>query len=400
MIDITENPYGKYNGNEARYVLQALDSENIGNRNNPWTHRFESEFCKVMGVKYAISCNSGTSGLHSALAAAGVGPGDEVIIPALSVIMDVFAAIFVGATPLFADVKPETMNIDPEDVRRKITPRTKAIIAISLQGLPCDIDPIMDMAEKHGIIVIEDSAQTVLGLYKGRIAGTIGHMGVFSFESKKHLTTGGEGGMIVTNNDNLAQKARKFAGIGYKHLTGTAGRSSFSPSVFQDPNYERFDSIGINYRMTEVCAAIGLAQLERINFLISRRQSVANLFTEAISGFDWMIPQMVPDGYTNSYYNFAVRYYGDKAIGVSWKDFYNQYREMGGDGFYGACKVPYLEPVFRDSDINEVKFSKGLCPVAEEIQPRIMQFKTNYRNLEVAKQKTEILRKLTKKIGH
>ena len=395
-----ENPYGKYNGNEAKYVLQALDSDNIENKNNPWTHRFEETFCKVTGVKYAISCNSGTSGLHTALAVAGVRSGDEVISPALTVIMDAFATIYVGATPVFADVNPETQNIDAKDVCRKITPKTKAIMTVSLQGLPVDMDPIMDIAEKHGIMVIEDSAQTVLGMYKGRIAGTIGHIGVFSFESKKHLTTGGEGGMIVTNNADLAEKARKFSGIGYKHLTSIAGRSSFPPSVFQDPNYERFSTVGPNYRMTEVCAAIGLAQLERINFLVSRRQAIANLFTEAISGCGWMIPQMVPEGYTNSYYTFAVKYYGDKAIGVSWKDFYHKYKEMGGDGFYGACKVPYLEPVFRDLEINGVKFSKGLCPVAEEIQPIIMQFKTNYRNFEIAKKKTQILKKLISNFGN
>jgi perosamine synthetase len=394
--DLTANEYGKYNGNESLYVLQALDSDNEENKKNPWTDRFESEFCKVTGVKYAVSCNSGTSGLHSALLAVGVGPGDEVIGPGLTVIMDAFAIIYTGATPVFADVDRDTMNIDPEDVMRKITPRTRAIIAVSLQGLPCDIDPLMDIAEKHGIVVIEDSAQTVLGRDKGRIAGTIGHLGVFSFENKKHLTCGSEGGMIVTNDENLAQKARKAAGIGYKHLIATAGRTSLGIGDFQDPSYERFDSVGFNYRMTEVCAAIGLAQLERIDFLVSRRQSVAALFAESVSGCNWMTPQSTPDGYSNSYYTFAVRYYGDEVCGVPWKQFYDKYKEMGGDGFYGACKVPYLEPVFRASDI--AKLNKGSCPVAEKIQPTIMQFKTNYRNLETAKRKAEVLKKLIEKV--
>jgi perosamine synthetase len=394
VIDLTKSLYGKYNGNEMEYVLQALDSDNSMNKEYPWPQRFEEEFCSVMGVKYSIACNSGTSGLHAALVAAGVGPGDEVISPALTVIMDAYAIIHVGATPVFADVDPGTHTIDPEDVRKKITPKTKAIITVSLQGLPVDIDPIMELAEKKNIIVIEDSAQTLFGMYKGRIAGTLGHIGVFSFENKKHLTCGSEGGMIVSNDEKLAQRARKFSGIGYKHMTARAGRTSLALSEVQDPAYERFDTVGLNYRMTEVSAAVGLAQLERVHSLVSRRQAIARMFDEAVAGCDWIVKQEVPDGYIHSYYTYAVNYFGNDKIGISWKMFYNRYREMGGDGFYGACKVPYLEPVFENFEINGVTYKKVLCPVAEEIQPKIMQFKTNYRNLDIAKKKAEILKEL------
>ena len=398
MIDLTKNPYGKYNGKEMEYILQVLDSDNPVNKEESWTQRFEEEFCKVMSVKYAITCNSGTSGLHAALIAAGVGPGDEVISPALTVIMDAYAIIHVGATPVFADVDPETYTIDPRDVPKKITPKTKAIITVSLQGIPVDIDPIMKIAEENNIMVIEDSDQTVLGMYNGRIAGTLGHIGVFSFENKKHLTCGSEGGMIVSNGEKLAQRARKFAGIGYKHMTATAGRTSLALSKVQDPAYERFDTIGLNYRMTEVSAAIGLAQLERVHSLVSRRQDIAKMFDEAVEDCDWIVKQKIPNGYIHSYYTYAVNYFGDDKIGITWKEFYNRYREMGGDGFYGACKIPYLEPVFRNLEINGVTYKKGFCPVAEEIQPKIMQFKTNYRNLDIAKRKTEILRKLINSI--
>lgn len=399
MSDLVTNPYGKYNGKEAEYVLRALDSDNAENKEKPWVERLEEEFSRVFGVKYAIACNSGTSGLHAAMVAAGVGPGDEVISPALTVVMDAYAILHVGATPVFADIDPDTMNIDPEDVKKKITSKTKAIIPVSLQGLPADIDPVMEVAEKNNILVVEDSAQTVLGIYKGRIAGTTGHMGVFSFENKKHMTCATEGGMIVTNDEELAVRARKFAGIGYKHMAASAGRTSFALSDVQDPNYERFDTVGLNYRMTELSAAVGLAQLERIEQLVSGRQSVAKLFDEAIEGCDWMVRQLVPEGYVNSYYTYAVKYYGDDRFGVSWKEFYNRYKELGGDGFYGACRVPYLEPVFEKIEVNGKKFGKGICPVAEKIQPRIMQFKTNYRNMDVAKKKAEILGKLIDKIG-
>ena len=399
MVDLTQNPYGKYNGKEAEYVLQILNSDNPINKEKSWTQRFEDEFCETLGVKYAIACNSGTSGLHAALMAAGVGEGDEVISPALTVVMDAYAIIHVGATPVFADVNPETQTIDPEDIKKKITPKTKAIITVSLQGLPVDIDPIMEIAKDNNLIVIEDSAQTMMGVYKGGIAGTLGHIGVFSFENKKHMTCGSEGGMIVSNDEGLAQRARKFAGIGYKHMTAKAGRTSLAMSTVQDPAYERFDTIGLNYRMNEVSAAIGLAQFERIELLVSRRRAVAKMFDEAIKGCKWLVKQAIPEGYVHSYYSYAVIYYGDETVGLLWKDFYNRYIEMGGDGFYSACKIPYLEPIFKKIEVNGVKYKEGLCPIAEKLQTQIMQFKTNYRNLDIAKRKADILADFINNLG-
>lgn len=399
MTDLKSNPFGKFCGNEAKYVLQALDSENPDNRERPWVQRFEEAFAQRMGVKYAIACNSGTSGLHAALFAAGVGPGDEVIMPAMTVIMDAYAAIHLGATPVFADVIRETHGIDPEDVRRRITPRTKAIITVSLQGLPVDMDPIMAMAQEHGITVVDDSAQTMLGRYKGRIAGTNAHLGVFSFENKKHLTTGSEGGMIVSNDPDLATRARKFAGIGYKHMTASAGRTHLALATVQDPYYERFDTIGLNYRMNTVSAAVGLGQLERVDEIVARRQASGNLFLQAVAGCQWARAQVVPDGYEHSYYTFSIEYRGDDTHGVSWKEFYNRYLAKGGDGFYGCCRIPYLEPALRGSTINGGRYEAGQCPTAEDLQPRVMQFKSNYRDLDVARRKAAILSELIDEIG-
>jgi perosamine synthetase len=181
--------YGKYIGNELKYVSQALDSENIDNKKNPWVLRFETAFAKKFGIKYAIAQNSGTSALHSCLAAAGVGAGDEVICPAYTVIMNAFAALHQNGIPVFADSDPITFNIDPKDIEKKISGNTKAIIAVHMHGLPADMDPIMKIAKKNNITVIEDSAQCMLGIYKDRLAGTIGHMAIFSFETKKHMST-------------------------------------------------------------------------------------------------------------------------------------------------------------------------------------------------------------------
>ncbi|MBF0205435.1 MAG: DegT/DnrJ/EryC1/StrS family aminotransferase [Oligoflexia bacterium] len=391
---------GKYGGKELEYLLEFLDHDNPVNKSKKsWSQRFEESFSEKLKVKYSVAVNSGTSGLHAAMYAANIQPGDEVISPALTVIMDAYAIIHVGAKPVFADINPLTLTIDPNDIERKITSKTKAIIVVSLQGLSADMDHIMKIAEKHQLAVIEDSAQTLLGKYKGRMAGTIGHIGIFSFEAKKHITSGSEGGMIVTNHDELAVRARKFSGIGYRHMSAFAGRTSLAISDVQDPNYLRFDTIGLNYRMSEVQAAVGLAQFERVEELLSKRQQVAKFFDEAIEGCQWMVKQETPRNCEHSYYTYAVRYQGTDNLNVSWKEFYDRYKKLGGDGFYGACMIPYLEPSLNDKEINGATFKRGLCPIAESVQQEIMQFKTNYRDMEVAKKKAEILNTLINKLS-
>jgi len=212
------------------------------------------------------------------------------------------------------------------------------------------------------------------------------------------MTCGSEGGMIVTNDETFATRARKFTGLGYKHMTATAGRTSLAMSEVQDPNYERFDTVGLNYRMNEISAAVGLAQLERLDEIVNKRKQCADFYNKAVGDCELLEVQEIPSGYIHSHYTFSVKYKGQEIIGLSWKDFYNQYIEMGGDGFYGACKVPYLEPAFRDLVVNGISYIAGICPVAEEIQPQIMQFKTNYRDIDVAKEKTDILKELIHKL--
>ena len=354
------------------------------------TQEFEEKFCEKFGVDYSVAINSATSGLHAALAAAGVGPGDEVIQPSVTVIMDAYATLYLGATPVFVDINPETWNIDVNEIEKSITEKTKAIIVVSLYGLPVDIDPIMDLARKHNITVIDDSAETVLSDYKGKYSGTCADIGVFSFEKTKHITSGSEGGMVVTNSEELAKKVRKFGGIGYKNLTATAGRTSLASSVFQNPNYERFDSMGYNYRMNLVTAACGLANFEILDQLIDRRKEIGSMFLEAVDGCSWIKTQKVEDYCEHSYYTFAFLY---EHTEVSWEQFYNTYIEMGGDGFYACWKNPYLEPSLKS------KFSTVSCPIAEEYQKKLMCFKTNYRDLGLAQRKVNLLKNLITDIG-
>ena len=389
--------YGKFNGKELEYISSYLDSESYSNSKS-WAQRFEEKVSEHTGIKYAVACNSGTSGLHMAMAACNIGPGDEVITPGLTVVMDAYAVIHVGATPVFVDIDRETYGINAKEIQKKITDKTKAIITVSLQGLSVDMDPILELAKEKGIIVIDDSAQNILGEYKGRLAGTLADINVFSFENKKHITSGSEGGMLLTDNEEYATRARKFGGIGYKHMTAAAGRTSLALSDVQDPDYERFDTIGLNYRMSEISAAIGLAQFERIDDIVDRRIAVANIFHEAVSGCKWIVPQLIPVGYRHSHYTFSFEYKGNEDIGLSWKEFYNMYVEMGGDGFYSACVVPYLEPVFQNHECYKEIYTKGMCPVAEDLQKKIMQFKTNYRSLDEARKKANILKDLILKI--
>ena len=393
------NPFGKFNGKELEYVTRALDSETKENREFPWVQKFEESFSSKIGSKYAIAVNSGTSGLHAALYAAGVGVGDEVIQPATTVVMDAYVTCHLGAVPVFVDIDPTSWNIDARKIEEKITDKTKAIIVVSLYGLPVDIEPIMITAKKYNLVVIDDSAETLMCKYKGDMAGTHADFGVYSFEKSKHMTSGSEGGMVVTNNEKYAILTRKFAGIGYKGLTASTGRTSLASSVYQNPDYERFDTIGFNYRMNAITAAVGLAQLERIDHLVERRKVIGTMFLEAVKDCSWLKTQEIPNYSEHGYFTFGMRYLGAEERKIPWKDFYNRYKKMGGDGFYACWKNPYLEPSLKGRTMGSQAFELGLCPIAEQYQTQLMVFKTNYRDLSEARRQCQLLADLIDKIG-
>lgn len=386
------------------YLQKVLEGESWSATGGSWTIGFEREFSRCIGTKYGIAFNSGTSTLHAALEAVGVEAGDEVISPALTVIMDSTATFHANAVPVYCDVDEKTFNLDPDKLEALITPKTKAIIAVALYGLSPDYDRILPIAQKYGIPVIEDNAQAVLSYYKGKVLGTIGDIASFSFENTKHISCG-EGGMILTNNEEYAEKCRKLGGHGFKNLRAEDGRVRLNQEMFQNPDYKRHDSLGWNYRMPEFTAAVGYAQLERVEELVELRQNSAKVFLDVIKECDYLIPQHTPEGYINSYYSLGVRYLGEEKIGVSWKDFRKEYVDMGGDGYYGAWSVPYLEPVIvnrvfakRLPDVyKNIKYEDGLCPIAEKVQKQIMQIKTNYRDIELAKGKADILYRLIRK---
>jgi perosamine synthetase len=396
----------RFGDEELIYIKEVLDSGFGASTSGNMNQRLEHAFAGRFGVGFGITHVNGTATMHSCLAAAGVGVGDEVIIPALTVVSTAFVTLHQNAVPVFADIDPRTFTMDPADVARKITPRTKAIVPVALYGQTCDMDPLMALAKQHNLYVIEDNAQCYLGYYKGRLAGSIGHMASFSFENSKHISTG-DGGIVITDDEVLAKKIRKFQGAGFSTIEADEGRVRLRKDDFQNPNFKRHDSFGWNYRLPEVAAAVGLAQLGRLDHYVSMRQNIARLFMEAIDGCGYLIPQYVPEGYVSSYWTFAMLYEGVETLGVSWEEFRRKFMEFGGDGFYAAWQVTYNEPVIKEMAFYgkgcpvrcplyegpRVEWGPGLCPVSESVQPKLMQLQCNYGDLEEAKEKAAALRK-------
>lgn len=386
---------------ERQYVNEFLDAQF---RVTPAYHmcgRLERAFADRFHVPFAISHANGTMTLHSCLAAAGVGLGDEVIVPPLTMSSTSFAVLHQNAVPVFADVDPRTFQIDPESIRKLITPRTKAIVTVALYGLSPDMDPIMEMAREHNIIVIEDDAQCFLGTYKDRLVGTIGDMASFSFQRTKHMTAG-EGGMVITNREDYADAVRQFAGLGYMQFSGK--NVTFNRRDIMNPNVDRHATLGWNYRMPEICGAIALAQVERLDDLVQQRVEIAKGYDEVVSRCSWLIPQHIPDNCTSSHWSY-VAYLDRKDI--SWEQVFDTYEKHGGDGFYAAWKLTYMEPAFQQMNLGgrerffekpfyegeRQEYAPGLCPVAERLQPRLIQFKGGYTDPDRFKRQLESLEK-------
>ncbi len=382
----------RFEGNERKYVDETLSSGFSAGASGSMNERLERGFAEKHGKRFAITANSGTSTLHMALYAFGVGPGDEVIIPALTVGMCGFVVCQCGATPVYADVREDTFVMDPEDVERKITPKTKAIMPVHIYGLMCDMDAIMSIAEKHNLYVVEDCAQCFLATdTRGRLSGTIGHVGSWSFENSKHLSTG-DGGIVATDIEELAVKMRQFGGVGFKNLTALSGKVRISRDKFQDTDWKRHNIIAYNYRLPELCAAVGLAQLENLDKYVCLRQEMGEMYKKAISESksDLLIPQYVPQGYTHSYYTFGALFKGDK-YGIAWQVFRKKYMEFGGDGIYAAWQTVNNEPAFKND-----KIGWGDVPVAERLQRNLMQFTTNQRDQAEREIQTDALEKTLK----
>ncbi len=376
---------------ERKYVLEALDNGFKTSLNSTFTTRLEKQFSARFNSKFAISHVNGTATMHTALAALGVGPGDEVIVPPLTMSSTAISVLHNQSIPIFADVDKNTFNIDSKSIDKNITPKTKAIITVSLYGLSPDYDKILDICKENDLFLIEDNAECFLGYYKGKVVGSFGDFSSFSFQASKHMTCG-EGGMLTTNDEVLADKARRFSSLGYAAVSSK--KSKISKRDIQDPDYNRHVTVGFNYRMSEVNAAVALGQLEKLEDLVDQRKKVAGFFDTSIKGYSFIRPQSEPEGYVNSYWTFAMVLETDNQP-HDWYAFRDLFQQNGGDHYYAAWKLSYNEPLFQNIIQNKPgiwqKYKPGLCPNAEYLQSRMIQLKTNYWDISAAERQAEIL---------
>jgi len=252
-------------GNELRYLTDCIESGWISSE-GPYVGRFEKEFAAYHGRRHGITVCNGTAALEVAIAALKLGPGDEVILPTFTIVSCALAVIRAGATPVLVDCHPDTWNMDVAEVARKITSRTKAIMAVHIYGLPAQIGPLRELARQHGIHLIEDAAEAIGLKYQGQLCGSIGELSTFSFYANKHVTTG-EGGMILTDDDDLAARCRSLRNL-----------------CFQPPRRFVHEEMGWNMRMCNLQAAVGLAQLERLGKTVARKQEIGAAYQKYLRG--------------------------------------------------------------------------------------------------------------------
>ena len=380
---------------EYKYVSNVLENSFETSTNSIYNNKLEEKFSLVYNSNFAIGHVNGTATLHTALVALGVGSGDEVIVPPLTMSSTALAVLQANAIPIFADVDIDTFNICPISIKKNINKNTKALITVALYGLSPEYDEILKICNQNSIGLIEDNAETFFSKYKDKYVGEFGDFASFSFQASKHLSAG-EGGMLLCKSEVLANKARRFSSLGYAGVDAKKGK--ITKKDIQDPNYSRHVSLGYNYRMSELCAAVVLAQLERADDLIKPRILAAQNFSEVIKDTNLLKQQFTPSYCLNSFWSFSVVLNTDKPE-IDWYKFRDLFVKNGGDGFYAAWKLSYFEPLFLNEIQNKQnvyqKYQNGLCPNAEFLQTRMIQLKTNYWNSDDSKRQAEILNKTT-----
>lgn len=327
---------------------------------------FEKAFCDKYSVKHAITFNSATTALYAALAALEIGPGDEVIVPPMTMCATATVILMNNAIPVFADIDEDTFCIDPESIKKKITPRTKAIMVVDLFGQPAQLDKIVEIAKEHNIKVIEDNAQSPGAKFKDKYAGAIGDIGVFSYNFHKTVHCG-EGGIIVTNDDALAFRAQLVRNHG--------------EIVVDDLNEPNFPILGSNLRLTEIHAAIAIEQLKKQEVLNARRIELADYLSAQLKDFPGLTPAKVRDGCTHVYYSYPIKF-DESIVGISRSTFAQAMKSEGFPLGEGCVKPLYLLPIFQTRNTRNknnccpfdckhytgnIDYSKGLCPIDEKM---------------------------------
>jgi perosamine synthetase len=367
---------------EKKAVLKVLDSKVLSKFLGEWSPDFygglkvqqlERNWEQYFNVKHAISVNSATSALYAAVGAAGVSPGDEVIVSPYTMSASATAALVYGAIPVFADIDPEIFCISPESIRERISPSTKAIIVVDIFGHPADMKEIMEIAHEHDLVVIEDAAQAPGATYHGKFAGTLAHMGVFSLNYHKTIQCG-EGGIVVTDDEVLAE-----------HLQLIRNHAEV---VVKDKGVKNLvNMIGFNYRMTEIEAAIAIEQLKKLEKLLIPRIHAAEYLTKHLSEFPGIVPPHVRSGVRHGYYVYPLIYIEDE-VGISREKFVAALNAEGIPMIAGYQEPLYLEPCYQQQIAfgkngypftypgykGKVNYKLGICPVTESMFYRKLMY--------------------------
>lgn len=339
-------PYGRQSISEEdiEEVINTLRSPFL--TQGPKIAEFEQAIANYVGAKYAVAFCNGTAALHGACYAAGIGEGDEVITTPITFAASANCVRYMGGTVVFADIDANTYNIDPLDIERKITSKTKAIIPVDFTGQPADMDIINDIAKKHNLIVIEDGAHSLGAVYKGKKIGTLADMTMFSFHPVKPITTA-EGGIIVTDNDEFYNKLKLFRSHGIEKT---------SYSIEQGDWYYEMSDIGFNYRMTDLQAALGLSQLKKIDGFLKRRREIAEMYNIAFNNTSNISIPIQLEG-TNSGWHLYMILLDQK---ISRKEVFNKMRELN-----IGVHVHYI-PVYWHPYYQKLGYEMGICPIAEK----------------------------------
>ncbi len=343
-------PYGsgkRFDESELVQLKEALEQNTLFYWTGSKVKTLTKKFAEMYGVNYCVAASSGTAAIHVALGSLGIGKGDEVITSPITDMGSIIGILYQNATPVFADVDPHTYNMDAKSIEAKITDKTKAIIVVHLAGNAADMDAIMEVANRHDVKVIEDCAQSYMCYYKGRLAGTIGHIGCFSLNDFKHISAG-DGGLLIMNDEETYKTAFKFA----------------------DKNYNRFggkmrdiSTLAPNYRMNELTAAVGIAQLDKLSGLCEIRNKYGDRITEGIKNTPGIYTHKVLEGGKSSYWFYLMRI-DEKVLRTDRTEFVKALLAEGIPCSYGYIPEPVYEyEIFKSNE----NCYPGACPVAEQI---------------------------------
>jgi perosamine synthetase len=346
---MTYIPYGRQmvDEDDIAAVVEVLRSDWL--TTGPAVERFESAFAGFVGAEHGVGVTNGTAALHLAMLAADIGPGDEVIVPALTFVASANCARYVGATVVFADVRDDTLTIDVDHVASLITERTRAIVAVDYAGAPCDLDELLALADRYGLVVVEDACHAPGALYRGRKVGSIAHVSTFSFHPVKSLTTG-EGGMVATNDAELAGRVRLLRNHGI--TTDFRQREARGTWAYD------MAELGFNYRLSDINCALGASQVAKLPGWVRRRQELAARYDELFASVEVVRTPIVPEDRTSGWHLYPVRLQTEVPAAFRQQAF--EHLRANGIG----VNVHYL-PVYLHSSYRDAGYEPGLCAVAE-----------------------------------